>query len=59
MSAAHQDSVFQESFNDAEKHELLAEDDEAWNGVTALLIAIVTGGVVLGGIGVMLATFLT
>ena len=59
MSAPHNDSIFQASFNEAEKQELLAEDDEAWNGVTSLLITIVTSGVVLGFIGVLLATFLT
>jgi hypothetical protein len=52
-------SVFESKFDGAEKHELRAEDDEAWNGVTALLITIVTGGVILGAIGVLLATYLT
>jgi hypothetical protein len=59
MSGGHNDSVFQESFDESEKKELLSQDDEAWNGVTALLIFIVTGGVLLGFIGVLLATFLT
>lgn len=59
MSAAHNHSVFDSSFDTTEKKELMLEDDEAWNGVTVLLISIVTGGVLLGFIGVLLATFLT
>lgn len=59
MAAHSHDNVFENSFDAVEKHELLSQDDEAWNGVTGLLITIVTMGVMLGFIGVLAATFLT
>ena len=59
MNSSQQFSIFESTFENTEQQELKAEDDEAWNGVTALLITIVSCGVVLGAIGVLLATFLT
>jgi hypothetical protein len=52
-------SVFESNFDNTERQDLMAEDDEAWNGVTGELITIVTGGVILGALGVLMATYLT
>jgi hypothetical protein len=59
MSAEYHSNVWEASFNAEERRELKAEDSEAWNGVTALLIFIVSMGVVIGATGVLLAFFLT
>jgi hypothetical protein len=59
MGAANQTNVFESAFNEDERTELKAEDSEAWNGVTALLIFIVSMGVMIGFTGVMMAYFLT
>lgn len=39
------DKVFNDSFAAEDRKELLAEDAEAWEGVTGLLLLIVTVGV--------------
>jgi hypothetical protein len=42
-----------------DRHGLAAEDSQAWRGVTGLLLTIVIGGVLLGFLGVLIATLLT
>lgn len=49
----HDAETFEKTFASDERHLLMAEDSEAWNGVTSLLLFIVTMGVCL-----MLATVL-
>jgi hypothetical protein len=55
MSASQQHSVWESTFSHDEQTGLKNEDSEAWNGVTALLIFIVSMGVLIGATGVMLA----
>ena len=42
-----------------DKHALAADDSQAWRGVTGLLLTIVIGGVMLGILGVVIATLAT
>lgn len=45
--AAHSNPKHDEHFDEAESNQLLAEDSEAWNGVTGLLLFIVSIGLSL------------
>jgi hypothetical protein len=42
-----------------DRHALVAEDSQAWRGVTGLLLTIVIGGVMLGILGVVIAALAT
>jgi hypothetical protein len=59
MAATQHNSVWESTFSHDEQRELKSEDSEAWNGVTALLIFIVSMGVLIGATGVMLAYYFT
>jgi hypothetical protein len=49
-------SAMDKFFGEETKRELLDEDREAWKMVCGILFSIVFGGVLLGFLGVMLAT---
>jgi hypothetical protein len=40
--------VWRDSFDDETRHKQFYDDSDAWRSVTALLIAIVIGGLILG-----------
>ena len=42
-----------------DRHALIADDSQAWRGVTGLLLTIVIGGVLLGILGATIATLTT
>lgn len=48
--------VWRDSFDDETRHKQFYEDSAAWRGVTALLIAIVIGGLMLGLTAVTIIT---
>ena len=45
--------VFETAFPPEAQQEMLQADSEAWGAITGILFAIVTGGAVLGIIGVL------
>jgi hypothetical protein len=56
--SAHHASVFASSFDEETRHRLAAEDSQAWRSVTGLLLAIVTGGVLIAVMAVILCTLI-
>jgi hypothetical protein len=48
--AAHPTPTHDDHFEETEANEHLAEDSEAWNGVTGLLIFIVSIGLILAAL---------
>jgi len=50
-------SVFEKSFSESTRRELIEEDRVAWRNVCGVLFSIVAMGLVLGITGVLLATW--
>jgi hypothetical protein len=48
-------SVLNQAFSSEQQQAMRDEDSEAWGAVTSILFVIVTGGAILGIIGVLLA----
>jgi len=51
----HDDHAGDKHFDDHESQQHLAEDSEAWNGVTGLLLFIVTVGLILASLTLYLS----
>ena len=53
MASVHRvNSIFKTAFTSETQKELLEDDHFAWNSVCSILIAIVSMGLLLGGLGV-------
>jgi hypothetical protein len=55
MIIKNRQSVLDQVFTPDEQLKMQAEDGEAWGAVTGILFVVVTGGTILGIIGVLLS----